>query len=275
MKFAFSTLGLPGLPLAEVARLAARHGYSGVELRVHPEEPVHLGASGAARAEAAAMLRRAGVEIIGIAGYTQVAAPGDDHAVLAEIDALVRLAGDLGAGHVRVFPGGQEAPSPEEADDTAVRRLADAARLVGDARVRVLLETHDSHRRGTDVARVLDRVADGRIGALWDVMHTWLGGECPGQSLTALTPHLGYVQVKDAASTEDTTPLPLGEGALPLAECVTALSDQGFDGWLCWEYEKRWYKNAAPLPQLLADGRAYLDQLLGERADVRGGPGEN
>lgn len=40
----------------------------------------------------------------------------------------------------------------------------------------------------------------------------------------ALAPHLGYVQVKDIASAQDTTPLPLGSGVLPLTECVDVLS---------------------------------------------------
>ena len=43
MKLAFSTLGVPGLPLPDVLRLATTHGYHGVELRTHPEEPVHTG----------------------------------------------------------------------------------------------------------------------------------------------------------------------------------------------------------------------------------------
>lgn len=50
MKLAFSTLGVPGLPVADVVRLAAEHGYQGVELRTHPEEPVHPGLTPAERA---------------------------------------------------------------------------------------------------------------------------------------------------------------------------------------------------------------------------------
>jgi hypothetical protein len=39
---AFSTLGCPGLPLAEVADLAVRHRFSGVELRAVEGEPVQV-----------------------------------------------------------------------------------------------------------------------------------------------------------------------------------------------------------------------------------------
>ncbi|WP_081241111.1 sugar phosphate isomerase/epimerase family protein [Streptomyces viridosporus] len=266
MKLAFSTLGVPGLPLPDVLRLATEHGYHGVELRAHPEEPVHPRLTPAERADVAAGFEAAGVEVLGLAGYSRVAAPGDDGPVLAEIRALLDLARDLGAPSVRVFPGGAPEQSPEEADATAARRLGTAAEYAADLGVRILLETHDSHRTAADAMRILGLVGHRQVGALWDVMHTWLGGEQPVESFAALSPHLGYVQVKDIASADDTTPLPLGAGVLPLADCVEVLSRHGWDGWLCWEYEKRWYADAAPLPALLSPGRAHLIRLLGESA---------
>ncbi|GAA4997551.1 sugar phosphate isomerase/epimerase family protein [Streptomyces siamensis] len=266
MKLAFSTLGVPGLPVPDVVRLAAAHGYHGVELRAHPEEPVHPGLTAAERADVAAAFKSLGIEILGLAGYARVAAPGDDAPVLAEIRELVDLARDLGAPFVRVFPGGDADQDPGEWDATAARRLGTAAEHAADAGVRILLETHDSHRTGADVIRILGPVGHRQVGALWDVMHTWLGCEQPADSYAALSPYLGYVQVKDIASAEDSTPLPLGAGALPLAECVELLSRRGWDGWLCWEYEKRWYEGAAPLPDLLTAGREHLARLLNDSA---------
>ncbi|MEV4863381.1 sugar phosphate isomerase/epimerase family protein [Streptomyces ossamyceticus] len=268
MKLAFSTLGVPGVPVSEVVRLAAGHGYHGVELRAHPEEPVHPGIGSAERDRVAAEFKAAGVEILGIAGYVKVAAPGDDGPVLDEIRDLLDLARDLGAPFVRVFPGGDPdgGQSTEEADAVAARRLGTAAEDAADRGVRVLLETHDSHRTGADVIRVLGPVGHRNVGALWDVMHTWLGGEQPAESYAALSPFLGYVQVKDIASAEDTTPLALGAGALPLGECLDVLARKEWDGWLCWEYEKRWYETAAPLPELLTAGREHLTRLLNEAA---------
>ncbi|MFC8129619.1 sugar phosphate isomerase/epimerase family protein [Streptomyces sp. NPDC057302] len=267
MKLAFSTLGVPGLPIADVLNLATTHGYQGIELRAHPEEPVHPGIGLTERADVAAQFKTAGIEILAISGYARVAEPGDDEPVLDDIRSLLTLARDLGAPFIRVFPGGGTEQSAQEADATAARRLGTAAEYAADFGVRILLETHDSHRTGAAATRVLGTVGHRHAGALWDVMHTWLGGESPAESLAALSPYLGYVQVKDIASTEDTTPLGLGEGVLPLAECVDALLGGEYrDGWLCWEYEKRWYEKAEPLPELLGPGRDFLSRLLNRPA---------
>jgi hypothetical protein len=47
---------------------------------------------------------------------------------------------------------------------------------------------------------------------------------------------------------------------------VEVLSRHHWDGWLCWEYEKRWYEAAQPLPELLGPGREHLTRLLSESA---------
>ncbi|MEV4437115.1 sugar phosphate isomerase/epimerase family protein [Streptomyces sp. NPDC049585] len=261
MKLAFSTLGVPGMPVPDVVDLAASCGYDGVELRAHPEEPVHPGLTPAQRASVAVRFAEAGVAVLGVAGYARVAGAGPDEPVMAELDALVRLARDVGAPYVRVFPGGGERPA-QEADADAARRLGTIAPVAADAGVRVLLETHDSHRRAQDAVRVLGPVGHGSVGALWDVLHTWLGGEEPDASFPALAPHLGYVQVKDVASVEETAPLPLGAGVLPLGACVGTLSRAGWDGWLCWEYEKRWHPQAADFVQLAGPGAEYLRGLV-------------
>ncbi|MGC5361710.1 sugar phosphate isomerase/epimerase family protein [Streptomyces sp. DT24] len=257
MKLAFSTLGVPGMPMSDVARLAVSHGYQGVELRADPEEPVHPGLSPAERAAVAEEFGRSGVEVLAVAGNTRVAAEGDDEPFVAELAQLVELAHDLGATQVRVLPGADERDLAE-ADAAAARRLGAAAPYATDLGVRVLLETHGSHPAGADAARVLGTVGHGQVGAVWDVMRTWLAGEEPVASHAVLAPHLGYVRVKDIASAEDTAPLPLGAGVLPLRECLDTL---GPDGWVCWEYEKRWYPEAAELPGLLGAGRDHLLRL--------------
>lgn len=258
MKFAFSTLGVPGMAMADVAALAADTGYQGVELRIAPDEPVHPGMEMPERAAVAKEFQRAGVEILAVCGYTNLAAEADEAVVLRELGELLWLARDLGAPYVRIFPGSGD-QDPAVADVTAARRLGAAAETAAGAGVRLLLETHDSHRTGAAISRVLGPVGHLNAGALWDVLHPWLAGEDPLTTHGHLAPFLGYVQVKDVAAQDDLMPLPLGNGVVPLAECLATLTPQT---WLSWEYEKRWYPEAAELPGLLVQGREFLEGLL-------------
>ncbi|BFV60057.1 sugar phosphate isomerase/epimerase [Kitasatospora sp. CMC57] len=241
MKWGFSTLGLPDVPLPEVLRLATTHGWSGVELRCAPGQPVHLGLSPTERADTARQFTRTGVAPLAVCSYVRIAEPGEDAAVLAELLDHVRLAADLGAPYVRVFPYGDDA--------TAVRRLTTAAPAAEALGVRILIETHDTHRTAADVSRILQQVSSPAVGGLWDLMHTWLAGEPPAASHAALAPHLGYVQIKDIASPDDLTPLPLGTGVLPIDDCLRLLAA---DTWVSWEYEAPWHPSAAPFAPLLA-----------------------
>jgi sugar phosphate isomerase/epimerase len=243
MPLAFSTLGVPGMPLPEVARLAVDTGYQGIELRCAPGEPVAELPPWAVRAT----LADHGVVPLALAGYVKIAAPGPDGPVLDEIARQVDLAAAIGAPSIRLFPGGTAGN-----DARAVARLAEAGPRAAANGVHLLVETHDSHPRGTDVARLLRGPG---VGAVWDLMHTWLAGESPAESAQALRPWPGYVQVKDIAGPADRTPVPLGRGVLPLADCLAQLAR---DTWVSWEYEWLWHQHAPALPGLLTEGRRAI-----------------
>ncbi|MFD8479977.1 sugar phosphate isomerase/epimerase family protein [Kitasatospora sp. NPDC059673] len=257
MPLAFSTLGLPAHPLDAVLALAADHGYQGLELRAAPGEPVHTGLTSAERRAVARQFAAAAVTPLTVASYVGIAEPGPDAPVLADLLAHLHLAADLGAPYVRVFPRG--GTDPTEGTRTAAHRLLQLADAAADLGVTILVETHDSHRSAAALSTLLTATPHPAVGALWDVLHTWLSGETPADSYRLLAPRLGYVQVKDVASAEDLTPLPLGAGVLPLPACLAQLPTST---WVSWEYEAPWHPTAAPFAPRLAAGHAYLKALL-------------
>ncbi|WP_433328347.1 sugar phosphate isomerase/epimerase family protein [Spirillospora sp. CA-294931] len=253
-RLAFSTLGCPGAGLDEIVELARSSGWRAVELRASEEDPVTTALGVGERARIRARFAAAGVTIACVASYVRAGDPsiGDRECV----DALLahrELARDLGAAAVRVFPGAGEAGP--EADERAARRLRAAA---GPGAV-LLLETHDSHPGARDVARLLRLASSPDVGAIWDVLHTWLAGETPAESEGALGPWLRHVQLKDVAGRSDRTPIHLGTGVLPLRDVLAVLDGRGYDGFLSLEWERRWHPAAAPLPEALARARAWLD----------------
>ncbi|MFF9453601.1 sugar phosphate isomerase/epimerase family protein [Streptomyces flaveolus] len=259
---AFSTLGCPEADAAEVAELARSSGCTGVELRCAPPEGLLTPESTAAeRSRLVARLGRAGVRGLWVSSYLRAAdvSTGDEEWT-AQLDALVRLATDIGALGIRLFPGARQ-PGPL-ADAVAVRRLRTAAARMSDTGPRLLLETHDSHPRATDVARVLAAVDHPSVGAVWDVLHTWRAGESCALSATVLDPWLYHVQIKDVATRDDLRPVLPGQGTVPLHEVPAALAAVGYRGWLCLEWEKRWFPDAPGLPEALRHAAGVLERTV-------------
>jgi sugar phosphate isomerase/epimerase len=211
-RFAVSTLGLPGVPLAAAVRTAVAHGCEGIELRNVDLPPT---------AETRAVIADHGLVISCLAGYAKVCAPGPDAPVVSELRALIGKAHDLGAPTIRVFPGGDGDPYP---------RIAAVLDDLTAAGVRLLVETHDSHPTGAATRGIVEPFGQpDKVAVLWDAVHPWRNGESPSQTGQALGEYLAYFQVKDARAA-DPTPLPPGDGEVPLAECAEVLA--GWSGWV-------------------------------------------
>lgn len=276
--FAASTLGVVDEDLSSTAAMMARHGVRAVEIRSAQGAFIHPGSDAASRREVRRQFEDAGMEIFSVASRVRIMAEGDDAEVAAALEAELHLASDLGAHQVRVFPGAPTVGttpsdrSPElvepvaEADARGVRRLLlalDAAAALG---VAPLVETHDSHPRGEDVARLLaalDEAAPGHpVGAIWDLLHPWRVGEELGATAQHLGRHVlggrGYVQIKDVADRADTFPVLQGDGAAPGPEFLAVLDELGYRGPVSLEWERFWVPTAPPLEAALGAAAAFL-----------------
>jgi sugar phosphate isomerase/epimerase len=250
------------MALADVAGLAAGSHFEGLELRAADGEPINARLDAGGRRAAAECLTQSGIHAVSIASYIALADRGATDRELAErARAHVRLAADLGAELVRVFPGGDDADGLSN-DDLAARRLALIVDSPTPAGVSVALETHAPLPRAIDIRQVLERAARPGVPVIWDVLHTWLAGEAPAESAELLRGRLAYVQVKDVSDRERLTPCALGEGLLPLDAVVGALRAIGYDGWVSWEYEKAWHAEAPAFEQVAGRGMSWLNRAF-------------
>ncbi|HWO68615.1 MAG TPA: sugar phosphate isomerase/epimerase family protein [Umezawaea sp.] len=237
-QFAVSTLGMPGTPIGQAARLAAEHGCRGLEIRTHPDEQVHIGLTRREVDRVRAEVADHGLVVACLAGYAKVCAPGPDEPVVAELRALIDLAHRLDAPSVRVFPGGDG-----ESRDR-IGAVLDDLRSSG---VRLLVETHDSHPTGGEALGIVEPFGEpDRVAVLWDAVHPWRNGEPPARTREVLGEYLGYFQVKDVVGG---TPVVPGEGEVPLAECGELL--RSWSGWVSLEWEKAWYPEIPPVDEPL------------------------
>jgi sugar phosphate isomerase/epimerase len=243
------------MPLAAFLTLATAHGCRDVELRAAAGEPVHVGLDAPERRAVRRACERDGIRIVAVASYVRIASV--DPAGQALSDHL-RLAADLGAKGVRVFAGGD---GSAEAEARAVRRLAEAADLADALGVRLLLETHDSHPRGEDVARLLGHIdlTGAPVGAIWDLVHPWVVGEDPTETWRHLAPYLSHVQIKDIATRRlGATPVLAGTGVMPLDEIAEVLREHDYAGPLVLEWEKPWHQDIPDLEDALAAAARWL-----------------
>lgn len=261
MRFAFSTLGCPELTLQQAVDLAGRAGYDGLELRSGAQGTVNASLTATERAAARRLLSEAGIAAVSVSSYVQLCGEGDDDLIVADAVAEAQLAHDLDAGWVRLFPGG---PLDAGLDTQARGRLARIVEATADLDVRLAVETHDSHPSAREAMRLTDGSDPARVGIIWDALHTWRADEAPSDTARILGDRLALIQVKDVASADDLTPLALGDGVLPLRECLDLVIRDGHTEWVSWEYERAWHPQVPPLTEIGAAGRAWLGDVVAD-----------
>jgi sugar phosphate isomerase/epimerase len=95
--------------------------------------------------------------------------------------------------------------------------------------------------------RVVAAVGSPGIGILWDVGNPYEEGEAFEETWANVTGSLLYLHVKDAKRLADGKWQYVlnGEGEMPLDGIVALLRKSGFDGWLSYEWEKKWHPELA------------------------------
>lgn len=257
MQLAFATLGCPGAPLEDVLELAKSNDISGLELRAAPDEFTNTALTPAERRELRTRIEDAGLEILTVSSYVKLCAVEDQ-----PLEAHLELASDLGARGVRVFAGDDPSTAaagttdaPSAGEIRALDRVTSAPR---DAQI--LLETHDSHSAGRQVAAfctLLDSDVPGHnVKVIWDSSHTWSHGETLAESFNLLQPWMELVQVKDADSQQDYRPVAIGAGDFPVQELLQTLD--GTDYPVSLEWELKWHPHLPPLEEALPAVQAWL-----------------
>ena len=267
----FSTLGTPDWTLERAAEQAAADGYAGLEIRILDGEVISPRLSAERRAAIRRLLRERGLVIAGIGASTRFSsADAQERAQqLADLRAYLELANDLEAPLVRSFGGGPSAgQTMAEVIDLVAAGLAEAAPDAERHGVAICLETHDAFSRGEEVAAALRQVDSPRVRAVWDVHHPYRMGESIEDTWNFIGARLAHVHIKDARRRADGGwELKLmGEGEVPCREIIRLLASQGYDGYLCAEWEKKWHPDIEEPETALPQHARALRQWMAEDA---------
>jgi sugar phosphate isomerase/epimerase len=249
LPIAFSTLGCPAWSLARVLETAVTLGYAAIELR-GLEGEIDLTKrpelQGARIAETRARFAEKGLAIsdLGAGARMHEAEPAARAAQLDEGRRYIDLAHALGTPYVRVFPDKLVAGEPREA---TIARIVDGLRTLGEhakgSGVAVLLESHGDFTRSPDLKAIMTGAGMPSVAFLWDAHHTFVsGGESPAATWAELRPFVRHTHLKDSRREGDGVRYVLtGEGSVPVRETVRVLVAGGYQGYYCYEWEKKWH----------------------------------
>ncbi|MDQ1723835.1 MAG: hypothetical protein QOG52_863 [Frankiaceae bacterium] len=185
------------------------------------------------------LVRERGMAVSAIASpIGKVDVTGDADAEVARLRRAVAAAHRFDASYIRIFSFYRPANVPVEdvrdAVMTRMRALADVAEAEGVT----LVHENEKDIYGDIPQRCLDiieSVGSAALQVAWDNANFVQVGVRPfTDGYAMLRPHLAYLQVKDALSaTGDVTPA--GEGDGELRETLTALRDDGYEGFASLE----------------------------------------
>jgi sugar phosphate isomerase/epimerase len=224
----------PAIQLSVLEALGARH----IEVRSAWGTNI-VALSGQQLDRLALLLRDRGMSVSAIASPVgKVDAFGDPDRELARLRQAVAAAHRLGARYVRMFsfyrPDGVPVEKTRDTVLTRLRAFADLAEREGV----ILVHENEKDIYGDVPHRVLDLIESVGSDALrvaWDSANFVQVGVRPFTTGYAmLRPYLEYLQVKDAIA-ETGGVVPAGEGDGELLETLTALRDDGYDGFASLE----------------------------------------
>ncbi len=211
-KLSLFTVCAPWLPLPELAALASRQGLHGLDLTVRPHafdpaKPFNFWGNNAATLDLA-RLGDLAVEARRALDQHQLSCPVlCSYLQASEVDAIRRVADAakiLGAPMVRVWTLG---PRPGEARAQvaqAQREWQALAELAREYDLRFVLELHDRTITSSvsGALRLLDGLDPARVGVILDVANVANEGNEPlATGIDLLGPYLAHVQVKDITFT--------------------------------------------------------------------------
>ena len=170
--------------------------------------------------------------------------PATRQAQLDEGRRFIDLAHALQVKYVRMF--GDRIPEGEPREDVMKRVVEGFQKMAAHAEpagVTVLMESHGDFTKSKDLIAITNAVQSKAFALLWDAHHTFVAGnEAPADTWAALGRFVRHTHLKDSkAAGTDRRYVLTGTGEVPVKEQVAVLANAGYQGYYCFEWEKKWH----------------------------------
>jgi sugar phosphate isomerase/epimerase len=257
MKLAFTTLGCPDWDLDTILQQAVALGFDGVDFRGYQQElAVYKLPEFTTQARATAQrFADAGLEVACFSSSARAynATPEQRQASLDEVRAYAPLCAAFGARYIRVFGGATGGIPLTQAIDSAARDIEALYAIADGHGARLVIESHDDWIDSDLLRRLIGDLDGDLAGVVWDVHHPYrMNNEPPELTWLNLGRYVEYTHWKDSlpdpASQSGYAYTHFGAGDLPLAQMLLLLKNAHYEGWLTFEWEKRWHPHL-PAPE--------------------------
>lgn len=252
MKLGLCTISNKEWPVGDVVELAGEVGYDGVE--IWGRDHVGDGTTATCR-QIHDVAAACNVEIPVYGSYLR---PGSD-SFADELDEEVRIAADLGAEFVRVWPG--SVSYGEHSDDhweDAVADLSATAEAAAERGLSVTVEKHANTLTETaeGATRLVEEVDEPNCGLNWQPSFQ-LDADAVLADAEACAPHANNVHIQ-APSEPGGSRCLLSAAHFDVPAVFGTLSDAGFDGYV----EVEFVTEDAPYREAVRADRDYLQSVL-------------
>lgn len=252
LPIAVSTLGCPKWDWNTIIRNTSQWGFAALELRGIQDQmdlPKCAEFSGTRLKDTLRDLSAADLVISDLGASAQMHEPDPVKRAkhMDEARRFIALAHELHTPYVRVFPNqfipGEDRRVTFARISEGLHELGEYARPAG---VTVIVESHGEFRRGEDLIPILEGAKSKNVGFLWDAHHTCVEGEKPADTFQQLGKYTRHTHLKDSVPIpgkrkEDRRYVLTGTGDIPVKEIVRVLAGNGYEGYYCFEWEKRWH----------------------------------
>jgi len=276
MQIGFSTLVCPDWDLEHVISAAAELGFDGVELRgLRGELELPLVPSlSRDPAHVRQMFSEKKVACVSLGTSVTLTSRGarelaNQKAALIEV---MELASALGCPNVRLFMGDIGATDTQSAARVRIAgALGSLVEVATRLNVRLLVENGGDFPSSRDLWFVIDSVSHPMVQACWNQCNALAARERATNSLPRLGTKIGLVHVCDAEFDADGVLLdycPLGQGGAQVSRQIEILRGLLYEGYLVFEWPKRWVPSLAGAETILPQVATYLRECVDEKQAV-------
>ena len=233
MNLSFSTRGWPELTWEEMLQTALDMDFGGIEVYNLPKFDPMLDRGGPFhKYQIAATARQLREKKLKIPCFDTSVDLSADDTCRQSLTQLMEVARAAGVPYVVACA----LQDREQQVLENVEFLLEKARMAG---VTLLLKTSGIYADTARLRKVLDHFACDELGALWDVHHTYRDfGESGDATIKNLGAYVCHVHLRD--SDDNGAYQLIGEGTMPIADVIKALSSVNYDGFISLEWKPEW-----------------------------------